>query len=185
MIKCQESSKNINVWNLSGSLNSDWRCYSCDWPLYVCLALPFCSLVAIAATSTHFCQSLLTHWNFEEQSISAPRLSKKATRGSTQVPSIQKTTRARNNYWGIIFRGIARNCCNRLCECFFFFAAGGGGIVFVQLREFVVALCSIYCFCSMLLRISLRNGLCVIAPKYFRRVMSGWIARDSRDHCAK
>ena len=50
------------------------------------------------------------------------------------LPSIQKTLRARKNYWGIIFRGIARNCHNRLRETTL------GELLSGRLRIFVVAL---------------------------------------------
>ena len=56
-----------------------------------------------------------------------------------------------NNSWGIAFRVIAHFCC---CSLFS------------------------YCFCCVLPGIDLRNGHFVIAPKYFRRIISGWIARN-------
>ena len=65
---------------------------------------------------------------------------------------------ARTNSWGIVFRAIAQFCCCSLLS---------------------------YCSCSMLPKIDLRNGHFVIAPNYFWRIISGWIARNSRNDCAK
>ena len=65
---------------------------------------------------------------------------------------------ARNNSWGIVSGAIAQFCCCSLLS---------------------------YCSCSMLPKIDLHNGHFVIAANYFWRIISGWIARNSRNQCAK
>ena len=52
------------------------------------------------------------------------------------------------------------------------------GIIFGAIAQFC-------CCSSMLPGIDLRDGHIVIAPKYFWRIVSGWITRSSRNHCAK
>ena len=59
------------------------------------------------------------------------------------------------------------------------------GIVFGAIARFCRYSLLSYCSCSMLPNIDLRNGHFAIAPKYFWRIISGWIAQNSRNHCAK
>ena len=63
-------------------------------------------------------------------------------------PKIVAKLSLRINSWGIIFGAVAQSCCCSLLSC---------------------------CLCGMLPGISLHNDHSVIAPKYVRRIISGWI----------